>query len=51
VTEHLSKQGLSVDNAVDIYNKAQQSGGIKGETLKKLADELTKLPDQIPSAQ
>ena len=52
VTDDLTKQGLSVDNLVKIYNESQRSGtGVTSETLKKMSDELHKLANQLPNAQ
>lgn len=52
VTDDLTKQGLSVDNVVEIYNNSQRTGtGVKSETLKKMSDELNRLAAQLPISQ
>jgi hypothetical protein len=52
VTDDLTKQGLSVDKAVEIYNESQRTGtGVTSETLKKLSDELNRLATQLPTPQ
>jgi hypothetical protein len=51
VTDDLQKQGLNTGKVVDIYNKSQPFGGTKGETIKKMADELNVLANQLPTPQ
>jgi len=51
VTDNLTKEGLDVSPVVDIYDKAQQTGGLKGETLKEMSDQLTKLANQLPNTE
>jgi hypothetical protein len=48
VTDELLKQDLESDKVVNIYNEAQQAGGIKGENIKRMADELNKLASKLP---
>jgi hypothetical protein len=52
VTFELTKQGLSIDKAVEIYNESQRTGkGVTSETLIKLSKELMNLANQLPTSQ
>lgn len=48
VADDLLKQGIEVTNVVRMFRDAQSSGGVKGETLREIADELKRLASQLP---
>jgi hypothetical protein len=48
VTDDLLKEKIESDAVIDLYNQAMKNGGLKGETIKRMADELTKEVAKLP---